>query len=46
MVALRIVIKSLSKGVGEVRKPLILLGFGVFFNYSHSIVAGGLEVIS
>ncbi len=46
MVTSKVVIKSLSKGVGEVRKPLILLGFQRFCYYSHSIVAGGLEVMS
>ena len=40
------VIILLSKRVVEARKPLILLGFRALFYYSHSTVAGGLEVMS
>lgn len=42
----RILIKTLSEAVVEVRKALILQGFSAFHFYSHSIVAGGLLVMS
>ena len=42
----RILIKTLSEAVVEVRKALILQGFSAFLFYSHSTVAGGLLVMS
>ena len=42
----RSVIKVLSKRVDETGKPLVFLHFSAFLIYSHSTVAGGLEVIS
>lgn len=35
-----------SKGKKKPRKSTVYADFGVFFVYSHSIVAGGLEVMS
>ena len=40
------VIKLLSKDFFRSRKPLICLRFHAFGFYSHSTVAGGLEVMS
>ena len=42
----RNLIKILSDGVGKIQKPLVFLHFSAFLIYSHSIVAGGLLVMS
>ena len=39
-------IKILSEGAGKIKKPLVFLHFSAFLIYSHSIVAGGLDVMS
>ena len=41
-----IIIKLLSEGAGKIQKPLVFLHFSAFLIYSHSTVAGGLEVMS
>lgn len=42
----RNLIKLLSEGAGKIQKPLVFLHFSAFLIYSHSIVAGGLLVMS
>ena len=42
----RNLIKSLSEEMGEIEKPLVLLAFLNFSNYSHSMVPMGLGVRS
>lgn len=39
-------LKMYSKGKKKPRKSAVYADFGDFFVYSHSIVAGGLEVMS
>ena len=46
MASKRNLIKTLSETVGRIEKALQFLAFLAFLIYSHSIVAGGLEVIS
>ena len=38
--------ESYQKGAGKTQKPLAFLHFSAFLIYSHSIVAGGLPVMS